>query len=153
MKERALALEGELPLLRGVKTCTAETYIECEQKLDTLVLRYGSLLNLYAKDTLCHCALEWRKQQEEDGIDVNTLETQRYHIEVSIAPGALGEKLGRTNVIDLTVDDFNMLWRLLARKGGKRGKGLGLSALKHIRRYNQKLWIRDRLKGATYPPS
>jgi hypothetical protein len=78
--------KGELPLRGGVKTCTAEIYIECEQKLDTLVFRYGSLLNLYAKDTLCHYALECGKQQEEDGIDINTYETQRHHIEVSIAP-------------------------------------------------------------------
>jgi hypothetical protein len=78
--------KGELPFLGDVETCTAETYIECEHKLDTLVLRYGSLFNLDAKDTLCHCTLEWRKQQGDDGIDINTLETQRYHIEVSIAP-------------------------------------------------------------------
>ncbi len=97
------------------------------------MLKFGGLVNLRSKDTLYDRALGWRKQQEEDGIDINTLETQRYHIEVSIAPGALGEKLGRTNVVDLTVDDFNMLWRTLARNGGKRGNGLGLSALKHIR--------------------
>ncbi len=97
------------------------------------MLKFGGLVNLRSKDTLYDRALGWRKQQEEDGIDINTLETQRYHIEVSIAPGALGEKLGRTNVVDLTVDDFNMLWRTLARNGGKRGNGLSLSALKHIR--------------------
>lgn len=124
---------GELVLPDGsLKTCESKDYEVAAEKLQELRKRYLHIL-VSPRETLYEVALAWLAGQEEADRDVNTLHTYRYAIEVSIAPGSPGEKLGRKQPIAVTILDLQQLFLKLAKVGGKLGRGLSYNSVVHVK--------------------
>jgi integrase len=123
---------GELRLPdNSLKTCEDANYAAAVEKLKALRKKYGNV-SASGKHTLYEEALAWLEGQESRNRDTNTLHNYRYHIEVSIAPDAPGEKLGRRKPIAVTIGDLDRLFVTLAKTGGKNGKGLKYHTLAHV---------------------
>lgn len=124
---------GELRLPdNSLKTCEDVDYAAAAEKLRDLRKQYLNILKA-PTDTLYEEAIAWLAEQERANRDTETLGDYRYHIDVSIAPGAPGEKLGRKKPIAVTIGDLNRLFVDLAISGGKLGRGLGHNTLSHVK--------------------